>query len=827
MKQRAWFDSLRADLRFGWKQILRRKGTSAAAILSLGLGIGSCVAAFRLIDALLLRPLPVSGADRLYLVAREGAGPGGDLRISESCEYPLFRILRAAVKDQAELIAVSYADRVDLTWSSDGDMEKAQRQYVSGAMFPAFGLHPAAGRLFTDADDSTPGAHPVAVLSFDYWSRRFGRDPGVIGRRLRIGNDLLEIVGITPETFTGTEPGTVIDVFLPTMMNPYVSRSDASWFRVLALLKPDVRVQPLRERLHALTRSFNENRARGWSGQTRQFLDRFVNQNVLLEPAPSGASGMQRSYQSSMIVLGVLVALVLLIACVNVANLMTAQAAARAKEIALRIAIGAGRWRLAQLVLAEGVWLGLLAAVVGSVFAAWAAPFVVARINPPDNPARLFLPVDGRVVLFGVLLTFSVTFLFGLIPALRTSNVKPVSALKGGDDPHSRHRLMLALVAAQVAFCFMVHLAAGLFVATFDRLAHQSTGFSSDRLIVVDVVAREPQAPPVWDEVTERLHLFPGVAGVAVAEWPLLSGTGRNGFVWVNGAPTEVLGYFLGVSPGWVEVMGLRFVNGQDLRPKDAYPGVAIVNEAFVRQCFGGQDAIGRWFEKDSGNGISRDRFQVVGVVTDARYRNMREPITPTAYVPFRQINAKGELQGKASGVFLIRTSHANPMSLASALRREVPRARPEFRVSNIRLQRELNEQHTVRERLLAMLAVFFSAVALLLAGIGLYGVLDYSVLQRRRELGIRIAIGARPGEIVRLVTGDVFVMVITGALAGLVLGLLSTQYVSKLLYQVKPTDAGMLVKPSAVILAAAVLAVLPAVARSIRIDPAAMLRAD
>src|SRR5438876_5485142 len=213
----AWLESLRADAVFGWRQLKKHWLTSAAAILSLALAIGACTSAFRLIDALLLRPLPVANPERLYVFARQGIDPGGNFRISESCEYPLFRQMRAAVKDQAELIAISYADRVDVTYGSDEEMEKAHRQYVSGWMFSSFGLQPAAGRLFTENDDLTPGAHPVAVLSHDYWTRRFGQDPKVIGRRVRLGNDLYEIVGVAQPRFTGTEPGIVIDIFVPTM----------------------------------------------------------------------------------------------------------------------------------------------------------------------------------------------------------------------------------------------------------------------------------------------------------------------------------------------------------------------------------------------------------------------------------------------------------------------------------------------------------------------------------------------------------------------------------------------------------------------------------
>ncbi len=452
---------------------------------------------------------------------------------------------------------------------------------------------------------------------------------------------------------------------------------------------------------------------------------------------------------------------------------------------------------------------------------------MVSRINAPDNPARLFLPVDWRVLAFGAALTLSVTFLLGLAPALRSSSVRPASALKGGDDPHSRRRLMHTLIALQVAFCFVVYFAAGLFVTTFNRLTHQSTGFSAERLLTLETTARNPQPPAFWNEISEGLRAIPGVESVALAGWPLLSGTGWNGFIWIDGAPTEVLAYFLGVSPGWTKTMNIPFIDGRDLGTNEMFPGTAIVNEAFARQCFGGRNPIGRWFEKETGDGVTRARFQVVGMVRDARYRNMREPITPTAYVPFHSVDSKGVLQPKAAGTFIVRTSSSSPMSMASQLRREVQRIRPEFRVSNIRTQQELNEQHTVRERLLAMLALFFAVVAMLLCGIGLYGVLDYSVVQKRREIGIRIAIGARAGDIARRVTLDVFSMVVLGALGGVALGVASLRYVETLLYQVKATDLPMFAVPAVAVVAAALLAAAPPVFRAIRVDPVTMLRAD
>ncbi len=817
-----WLDSLRADAVFGWRQLAKRKVTSAAAILSLALAIGACTSAFRLIDALLLRPLPVAEPERLYSLYRQGIGFTGKLQTFDGWAYPDFQLMRAAVKDQAELIAISYAEQADVTYRSDQEMEKVYLQYVSGWMFDSFGLRPAIGRLFSENDDLKPGAHPYAVLSYDYWTRRFGRDPKIVGRTLRMGDRLYQIVGVGPEPFTGTETGTVTDVFVPTMMHAGAVHDDWTWHRTLARLKPGMAVEPVRQRLHATSRAFEENRAKGFTGMTKESIDKFLAQTLKLAPAAAGVSELQQDYRRSLIALGVLVAMVLLIACANVANLMTAQAAARAREMALRISIGAGRWRLVRLVLVESAWLAFLAAAMGAFFAWWAAPFVVSRINPPDNPARLFLPADWRVAGFGLALTVGVMLLFGLAPALRASAINPAVALKGGGDPHSRRRLMHALVGLQVAFCFLVLFIAGLFAATFDRLSHRPTGFSAERLLALETVTQHAQLPVFWEQVAERLRSVPGVERVALAGWPLLGAGAWNSFISVNGAPPgPVLGYFLSVSPGWLDAMKLGLIDGRDFRPNDTSPGVAIVSETFAREFFNGENPIGKRFAKGNLD------YLVVGVVRDAPYRSMREPILPVAYVPFQGIDSKGVVRPIHDATFMVRTSGPNPNALASTLRREVPKARAGFRVSRIRAQADLVRAQTLRERLLAMLGLFFAAVALLLAGIGLYGVLDYSVLQRQREIGIRVAIGAPAGNIALLVTRDVFTMVVGGAFAGVMLGMASVRYIDTLLYQVRPIDLAMLTLPSCTIVAAALLAALPAVFHAMRIDPAEMLRAE
>jgi predicted permease len=817
----AWLDSVRADIVFGCRHLAKKKVTSAAAVLSLALAIGACLSAFRLIDALLLRPLPVDRPSQLHVLLRQGLDFDGRVQTFDGWAYPSFRLMQAAVKSDADLLAAAYTIRTDLTFGSDQDIERARVQYVSGAMFGSFGLRPALGRLLTADDDRKLGADPYAVLSYDYWTRRFGRDPNVVGRTFRLDMRVFQVVGVSEKAFTGTEPGTVVDVFAPMTMNPKVERSDQTWLRILARVKPGVALEPLRARLDATSRAFEEERAKGFSGMSRESIDRFLDQKLVLESAAAGASGLQRSYGRSLVALGVLVALVLLIACANVANLMTAQAAAREREMALRVSIGAGRWRLIQLVMVEGALLALLAAAIGAIFAWWSAPFVVAAISTPNSPVRLSLSADWRVVSFSLTLTIAVALLFSLTPAVRASGVRPMSALKSGTDPGGRRRAMHGLIGVQAAFCVLVLLAGGLFVATFERLSNRPLGFSAERILVLDTVAARPQPPVAWEELAERLRAVPGVERVALAGWPLLTANSINGFVSVNGAPPgPVLAFFLNVSPGWIDTMKLRLVEGRDFRPEETSPGAAIVNETFVKSFFDGGNAIGQTFAKGD------DRYLVVGVAADVPYRDIREPTLPTAYVPFRAVDASGKPRPRGYAALIVRTSSANPLALAATLREGAGRAAPGFRVS-VETQSEINEAQTIRERLLAMVALFFTVVAVVLAGVGLYGVLDYSVLQRRREIGIRVALGAGLSDVVRRVTAPMFAMVVAGGTVGLGLGVALARYADPLFYQVKPTDPRMLAVPAAAMLAIALLAALAPVVHTARIDAATTLRVD
>jgi predicted permease len=629
-----------------------------------------------------------------------------------------------------------------------------------------------------------------------------------------MGSDVFDIVGVANKGFTGTEPGTETEIFVPAMMHPLVNLPMASLFRIFVRLPPGVAPEAVRDRLDAVLHALN--RQDGKEFPYRQ------NQRLLMEPSASGVSGMQKNYGQALAALGVLVGLVLLIACANVANLLSAQAAARAREMALRVSIGAGRARLIQLVLVESAVLAMAAAVVGAMVALSAAPFVIARINPPDNPAQLSLAADWRVLGFGLALTLTVALLFGLTPALRASAIRPASALQGGENPRSSGHLMHALIAVQACFCFLVLFVSGLFVTTFDRLVHQRTGFSVEGLLALDTVTPQDETPAAWNQVAERLRSIRGVESVAVSEWPLLDGNSYrlNHISIEGGPPTEATARFLISSAGWIETMKIPLIEGRDFRADET--GAAIVNREFVRKFLPGEDAIGKWFEAKPGGDWGR-RFRIAGVVGNTRYRTVRDPILPVAYIPFQSPWHKETFTIRVSPSM----SAANPLALAAILRQEVSRARPGFRVTRIRTQAGMLQAQIVRERLLAMLALFFAAVALLLAGIGLYGVLDYSVFQRRREIGIRMAIGAQAGDIARRVTFDMAAWVFAGSVAGLALGIDSARYIESLLYQVKATDFSALAAPALAVIAAAILAALPPVIRAVRIDPAKVLRSQ
>jgi predicted permease len=399
-----------------------------------------------------------------------------------------------------------------------------------------------------------------------------------------------------------------------------------------------------------------------------------------------------------------------------------------------------------------------------------------------------------------------------------------VAALKGGEDPHSPRRLMLGTIALQVAFCVLVLFLSSLFVTSFQRLENRPLGFSTDRLLLLETVAGKGQLPVVWNQTAEALRAAPGVNSVAISGWPILGHVRINSDISINGAPpSPTPAFFRPVSPGFFSTMKIPLLSGRDFRPEDTSPGAAIVNETFVKTFFPGQDPIGRTFER----GVNQPVNKIVGVTADVPDHDLREPNGAVFYVPINAIDDKSAPQAVNFATFVIHTDAQNPLALADSLRQLIAQRHNGLRVSNVTTELDLVRDQTIRERLIATLAAFFAAVALLLAGIGLYAVLNYSVLQRRREIGIRMAIGSPRSGIVRIVTLDVFVMIGLGGCAGVALGFGAARYVASLFYQVKATDADTIALPACAILLTALVAMLPAVLRAVRTDPTEILRVE
>jgi len=829
LKLLPWLDALASDVVFGWRQLNKHRTVSAAAILSLALAIGATTASFRLVDAVLLRTLPVAQPERLFFLANTLIDRDGRPGYRDDFDYPTYRRYREVVADRADLMVLGDIARKDLSFGSPAETEKFYREFVSGNVFGVFGLQPALGRLLTPNDDITPGGHPVAVLSYDYWTRRFGRDPKVLGMSFRHGNDRYQIVGVAPKGFIGTEPGLITDVFIPAMMNAEAIHSPGwTWFRIWVHPKTGVGPEQVRQPLQAALINEHAERSKNFNPDTpRPFIDNYLRESLLLFPAAAGASGMQKQYRRPLLILTCLVVLILLVACANVGNLLAAQAASRAREMALRVSIGAGKWRLIQLVLVESALLATVSSAAGALFSWWSAPFVVGMLAPPENPVRLILGADWHALGFGAALTILVTAGFSLAPALRASGVQPVSALRGGDDPHARRGFMNALIAMQMALCVLVLFIAGLFVTTFQRLSSRPLGFSFEHIVAMEAGSAGKNQPlEVWMQTAANLRQTPGVESAAVAGWTFLSGNHWTSSVSVpNRAAEPRSPYFLDVSPGFFETMRIGWIDGRDFRPGDVPPrineqkqpvaGVGIVNEAFARTYFDGRNPVGQSVN------VRQDKvlavMQIVGYVRDAAYSSVRETIGPVVFVPIRQRNF---------GTLIVRTT-GDPRALTSTLRLAVPKARPEFHVSNIDLQSGLVRRQMIRERLLATLSLFFGIVGLVLAAIGLYGVLNYSVVRQRREIGIRMALGARSAHVVRRVTVGILAVVGLGAMVGLAGGLASARLIQAMLYEVKPTDAGVIAAPLLVLFGSAVLASLPAAIRAVRIDPAQTLRSE
>jgi putative ABC transport system permease protein len=823
------------DLRLALRALCAAPIVTAVAVVSLALGIGVNTAIFSLVNSVMLRPLPVAAPDRLFILSSEGSHG-----LQWAWNYSVWEQIRA----RPELFdGVAAWGRSRFNLAQGGETHFVDGLFANGSFFSTLGVPAALGRTFTDADDVRGGGPvgAVAVISHGFWQRRFGGADSAVGSPLTLDGAPFTIIGITPPDFFGPEVGRTFDVVVPFGDEPilhgretWLDQRGWYWLTMLARLRPDQTQRAAAAALRSVQRAVWD--ATVPRSMRPEYREKYLSESFTLLAAPSGDSTLRRSYGRPLATLLVIVTLVSLIACVNIANLQLARGAARRHELGLQRALGATRGRLVRQLLLESAMLCVVGTAAGAVASMWGSRLLVNQLSTEANRIFLDLSIDIRVLAFTFGAAAATTLLSGIAPALATSGVAPIEAVKqqGRGSPDRRPaRLMSGLLSAQIAVSIVLMVAAGLFVRTFVSLTTRSAGFDRDRVLLVDLDTGGSAVPParrvsVFNDVTAAVQALPGISGAAVSMTTPIGGQGFVGRVEVSGGaalPDDGLGgnaFANVVSPGWFSTFGTPILAGRDFRDEDRQesPRVAIVNETLARASLGRASPIGRRITLITpGRAVD---MEIVGVVADAVYSTLRETVPPTIFYPMAQFYMSPAL---LASVTLSVRCDAPPLSMTKSIADAIGRINPElaltFRPLAVQVKASL-----VQERVTAMLAGFLGLLAVLLAALGLYGTTSYAVTRRRAEIGIRMALGAAPGDIVRLVFARVAFVVSVGVLVGTASSLWASKFVAALLYSVYPRDTATLA--GAVVLLTAisgVAALLPA-RRASTTDPAEILRA-
>jgi predicted permease len=694
------------------------------------------------------------------------------------------------------------------------------RQPISGGAFAILGVGPAAGRLLTPEDDSESGKHPVAVLSYDYWRKRFNLDPAVVGRTIRLRNQAYQIVGVAQAGFFGADVGNMVDVWTPMSMEPpdRLAQNGWSWLRIIGRLKPGATVGqalgPLQAAFHA---DLLERVKEAPPDAPKEMVRKFVSQKLQASPAPRGFSELRARFTKPLWIVMSVVALVLLLACTNVANLLLARATARRTEMAVRISIGAGRGRLLRQLLTESFLLAGLASIAGLLCALWGAPVLVRLLAPEDDPVRLVTAPDSHVFVFTAVLCIVTTLLFGLMPALRTSRSAAIRPTRHT----TRSRLGKALVVSQVAISMVLIVGATLFLTTLRKLATFDTGFDRQNVLLARVRMTDPpkareKVDATWTEVLRRASAIPGVEAASLSSWSLFGGNTRTEAIYLPGKPMNgQMIYVMPVSPEFFRTMGTQLLAGRDFVSSSEALAV-IVNQAFARLYFPGENPVGKLISEEDDRSVW---MRIVGLARDAKYDDLRAAAPPMIYLPL------DHMKEPFQGVTLELRTRMDAGSLTAALRKEIAATGPNLKADEMVRQSKLVDDTLVQERLLAKLSGFFGALALLLAAIGLYGIMTYAIVRRRQEIGIRMALGAGQRRVLGMVLRESLVVVAAGSTIGIGAALLITPVVKSLLFGVSPADpVSMALSAGTLLIVAAVAGFLPA-RRASRVDPMIALR--
>jgi predicted permease len=823
------------DLKLAVRGLFRSPLFSIVAILSLALGIGANTAIFTLIDQILLRKLPVKNPDELVMLYQSGPHSGSNMG-ARMHSYPIYQEYQKRAEPLGEVIARRLADA---SIAVDNQTERIDIEMVSGNFFSMLGVPPAAGRVFnSQEDDQIYQGHPSVVISYDYWTRRFNRDPQAVGKKILVNNYPMTIVGVSAAGFAGIDPARSPQMRVPILMKPvivpeweWVKMSDerTRWVQVFARLKPGHTIQSAQGPLQGLFTQIRQHEmtlpgAKNWSPFIRE---RFMTGQLKLEKADVGYSPLRNDFSTALIVLMAMVGLVLLIACANVANLLIARGFMRQREIAVRLSLGATRGQLVRQLLTESVLLSFVGGALGIALSVALTRGLIAFI-PQQQPLLIQPTPDLRILSFTFVLTLITGVVFGLLPALRASNPDQWATLKDtvGGITGTGGSLFLrkGLVSAQVALSFLLLFGAGLFVRSLQNLQTTDTGVQLDNLVTFRLSPAlsgydNPRTVNLYNELLDRLRSTPGIKSAGHAGVSILSGDEWDSTTSVEGHQAkdgeDMQAFMNALSPGYFDTMGIKLLEGRDFRSSDVVenPKIAIVNQKFAKHFFGEKSAIGRRLGRGQGPETKLD-VEIIGVVEDSLYEGPREGIRRQVFWP-----GYG-----GSSTFYVRSTEASSAAF-NIIRNEVKRLDAGMPVYDVKTVQGQLDETLLTDRLIALLSAGFGLLATVLASVGLYGVMAFIVARRRKEIGLRLALGAEPAGVLWIVMREVLILLTIGLAIGVPAAIGLGRYVSSQLYGIQPNDPWMAIGTVLLLSAVSAAAGLIPATRASRIDPILALR--
>ncbi len=852
MSRKLTFSGLLQDFRYGVRQMRRNPVLASVVVLSLALGIGANTAIFSLVNAVMLRGLAVRDPGRLvmfdYTEPKGGMPESLDFTQSGrgfSMSWPSFTYMRARVRTLSSLVGFVPLGLFDKPAAIvNGEPMFVDGEMVTANYFPALGVSPIEGRVILPEDENA-GAPRVAVISYRFWNRAYARGRGAIGNTITFNGVPVTVVGIAPPSFSGLEVGRSPDMWIQMGpqpgLAPWGKRTEDPpqavfaapnqwWLQVVGRLQPGVTVEQARVEFERLFRQ-----SLLATIDTPVAADRLP--TVQLKPAAQGLNTLRGRFSTPLSVLTVVVGLVLLVACANVATLLLARATARRREMGIRLAMGAARARLVRQLLTESLVYAALGSTLGLLFAVWGGPALFVLLTQGRDPIPLDVRLDPTVLGFTVAISLLTTMLFGLAPALRATRLdvavdlkENASTTRGGSGP-VRLRGTKLLVVAQVALSVPLVIGAGLFLRTLSNLHHQPLGFDADRILTFRIDPTKAglkgaRLLSAYGDLQERFRALPGVRGVSASRIGLVTGWMSLFPISWDSEPPNLDGvkrtiYWNQVGPGFLETMGMSLLLGRAIDAHDTVDGVqvAVVNEAMARRFFAGRNPIGQRFY--FGPTRQGKPIEIIGVVRDAKYSNLRAPAPPTAYVPYTQSRLP-----LSAMVFEVRAA-GDPMALVPGIRTIAGEVVPGVPVGDIKTQARLIDDSLGQETMFVRLFTFFGAMALALACIGLYGTMAYALGRRTREIGIRMALGADRGRVLRSALMETLVVASSGVAAGGLLAWAGARYVRSLLFDVTPLDRATLMSAALIIVTVAILAGYFPARRASRLDPLRALREE